>query len=203
MPRRSFEPEPDEEVLLETWPHWWRLLSRLVPTTVLLGMCVAGFLLWASAPIWFAWLLLAVFLAAVLLGVGRLLSWRSVRFVVTSTRVVHRHGVLRRTGREIPIARVQDVTYRQSLLEQMVGIGHLRVESAGVGSAEEVADLRRPAEVQRVVNRAVDAALAGRSRPAAETDLAGQLERLAALCRQGVVTQAEFAAKKAELLARM
>ncbi len=163
MRRPAFVPEEDEEVLLETGPHWVRLVPRLVVPTFLLAAAVAGFVLWTSAPAWFAWVLLAAVVLAVGIACGRVLSWRASIFVVTSSRVVHRQGVLRRTGREIPIIRVQDVSYRQGLLERLAGLGLVRVESAGSSSAEEVGGLPRPAEVQRIVNRALDAALrAGR-----------------------------------------
>lgn len=201
MPRPAFAPEEDEEVLLETGPHWLRLVPRLLPALALLAGCIAGFVLWSAAPVWFAWVLLGGVVVALGHGGGRVASWRSRRFVVTSARVVHRYGVLRRTGREIPIARVQDVSFRQGLVERLVGIGEVRVESAGSGSSEVVPDLRRPAEVQRTVNRAI--AAAARERPGRTGDVAEQLERLEGLRRRGIVTEAEFARKKAELLARM
>lgn len=203
MGRRRFEPEEGEEVLLETGPHWLRLVPRLASPVVLVVAGVAGFLLWASAPVWFGFVLLAAWLVALALAGGRVAAWRSTSFVVTSSRVVYRRGVLRRTGREVPIARVQDVSYRQGLLGRLVGIGEVRVESAGSGSTELVGDLRRPAEVQRVVNRALMAALDGAGRPPAGDGLAGRLERLDDLRRRGIVTEVEFARKKAELLERM
>lgn len=202
MRRPSFVPEEDEQVLLETGPHWIRLAPRLVPPLVLLAVCIVGFVAWTSAPIWFAWVLLAGVALALAYAGGRVASWRATCLVVTNERVVHRYGVLRRTGREIPVVRVQDVTYHQRLAERLLGIGEIRVASAGSGSTEVVTGLPDPAEVQRIVNRAVEAATrAPRARP--DPDIAGQLERLEGLRRQGIVTEAEFARKKAELLARM
>ena len=203
MGRRRFEPEQGEEILLETGPHWLRLVPRLASPVALVAACVGGFVMWASAPVWFGFVLLAALLVAVALGAGRVLVWRSTRFVVTSMRVVYRRGLLGRTGRELPIARVQDVSFRQGLLGRLVGIGEVRVESAGAGSSELVGDVRRPADVQRVVNRAVAATLDGAGRPHAGGDLADRLERLDELRRRGIVTEAEFARKKAELLDRM
>ena len=202
MGRPAFVAEEDEQVLLDTGPHWLALAPRLRTPAVVVAAAVAGFVLWSSAPLWFGGVLLVALLMAFGIAAGRVLAWRATRFVVTTSRVVHRSGVLRRMGREIPITRVQDVTYRQGLLDRLAGIGKVRVESAGTGSAEEVADLPRPAEVQRAVNRALESALRGHQVPGRD-DLAGQLERLDRLRRQGVVTDAEFARKKAELLARM
>lgn len=158
MGRAVFVPEDDEEVLLATRPHWLRLVPRLAVPAAVLAAAVAAFVTWSSAPLWFAWVVLAAFVVAAALVVGRVLSWRSTTFVVTTARVVHREGVLHRTGREIPIRRVQDVSFHQGLLERLAGIGQVVIESAGSASAVAVRDLRRPAEVQRLVNRALDAA---------------------------------------------
>lgn len=158
MGRSRFVPDDDEDVLLETGPHWLRLVPRLFPPALLVAAAVAAFVGWSAAPVWFAWVLLGAFVVAGTIAGGRFLSWRSTTLVVTTSRIVHREGVLRRTGREIPISRVQDVSYRQSLLERLVGIGLVVVESAGSSSAVAMADVPHPAEVQRLVNRTLEAA---------------------------------------------
>ena len=61
----------------------------------------------------------------------------------------------RRTGSEIPIGRVQDVTYHQSIIERLVRAGSLTVESAGRHGQDPFPDIPRPAEVQSLINRVV------------------------------------------------
>jgi hypothetical protein len=75
--------------------------------------------------------------------------------VVTSQRIIYRTGVVRRTGREIPIGRVQDVTYHQTVVERIVRAGSLTVESAGRHGQDPFPDISRPAQVQSLINRVV------------------------------------------------
>jgi len=81
----------------------------------------------------------------------------------------------------------------------------LTVESAGERGVEPFPDIRRPQVVQSKINRAVDAARHPRPpTPALHVDpVADQLERLAELHHRGVLTDAEYADKRRELLDRM
>ncbi len=119
----------------------------------------------------------------VLLGVGvaalvylgaRYLGWRTTTFVVTSQRIVYRTGVVRRTGREIPIGRVQDVTYHQTVVERIVRAGSLTVESAGRHGQDPFPDISRPDQVQSLINRVVAQSAGGFpvARGPAEVDVA-------------------------------
>jgi membrane protein YdbS with pleckstrin-like domain len=146
---------PGEEVYLDSRPHWSLLFWPSVVTVVVLAGCIAVVVLWPSAPIWMAWVLLGFGLAALVNLLARYLSWTTKSFVVTSQRIVYRTGIIRRTGREIPIGRVQDVTYHQTVVERIVRAGSLTVESAGRQGQDPFPDIRRPDEVQSLINRVV------------------------------------------------
>jgi uncharacterized membrane protein YdbT with pleckstrin-like domain len=198
-PRRLLH--DDEAVIVELRPHPVRLVRPIATAVIVSAAATAGFLLWRTAPLWFGVALGGVTLMAVLLLVGKVVSWRATLLVVTSSRVVYRTGVLRRIGREIPVDRVQDVTYEQRLFERLVGAGTLTVESGGERGAMSIPDIRRPAVVQSKINRATDAT---RRPPAsARSDrepLEDQIARLGEFHRRGVLTDAEYAAKRRELL---
>jgi hypothetical protein len=68
---------------------------------------------------------------------------------------VHRSGILRRLGREIPVSNVQSVSYRQGLLQRLLKTGDLLVESAGESSREPFHDVPDPAEVQAAISGAM------------------------------------------------
>jgi membrane protein YdbS with pleckstrin-like domain len=57
-------------------------------------------------------------------------SWRTTHFVITDRRVMFRHGVMTRSGIDIPLARINSVEFRHGLLDRMVRTGTLIVESA-------------------------------------------------------------------------
>ncbi len=146
---------PGEEVYLDSRPNWSYLFWPTVLTVLVLVGCVAVVVLWASAPVWVGWALLAASLGALAYLAARYLGWRTKSFVVTSQRIVYRTGAVRRTGREIPIGRVQDVTYHQTVVERIVRAGSLTVESAGRQGRDPFPDISRPAEVQSLINRVV------------------------------------------------
>jgi membrane protein YdbS with pleckstrin-like domain len=146
---------PGEEIFLDSKPNWSLLFWPTTFTLAVLGGCVAAFVLWSKAPTYMGWVLLGCGVAALGYFWIRYLAWTTTSFVVTSQRIVYRTGVLRRTGREIPIGRVQDVTYHQTILERIVRAGSLTVESAGRHGQDPFPDITRPAEVQSLINRVV------------------------------------------------
>ena len=59
------------------------------------------------------------------------LRWRLTTYELTSRRLRIRDGIVVRSGRDIPLARVTDVSFRQGPLDRLLGSGRLVVESAG------------------------------------------------------------------------
>jgi uncharacterized membrane protein YdbT with pleckstrin-like domain len=150
----------DEHVVLHLHPHWkamimpafWTLVAvaAVITAAVVLGAGVgANFLLivvGAGALALFLWL-----------GFWPFLVWRSTHFVFTNERVLLRQGVFNREQRDIPLARVNDVTSRQNLLERVLGCGNLTVESAGERGQSVLTDIPKVVTVQKVVYELVEA----------------------------------------------
>jgi uncharacterized membrane protein YdbT with pleckstrin-like domain len=201
FPRRLVH--DNEEVLLDAHPHWWQLVGPTFGTVVLVGGCTAISLVWSGAPRWSRWALLGVGAVAVCWFLGRLARWRATELVLTTRRVIYRRGVVSRASREIPLSSVQDVSFAQSFGERMIGKGRLWVQSAGVHGEEPIQDVRRPAVVQGLINRAIEesrrepADAAGPERPSVPEEL----DRLAELHRRGVITDREFARLQADIVA--
>lgn len=209
MPLARRVARDDEEILCDLRPHPVVLVRPVLVALLVLAVEIAIFIVWASAPAWFGLVLLGVFLTDGAYLAGKVLAWRSTRLVVTSSRVIYRHGVLRRLGREIPLGRVQDVTYEQHLLQRLVRTGSLRIESAGEHGAEPIPAVRRPDRLQGLINDAIEACRVEQRMPKAapgafaSDDVAELLKRLSDLYRGGAITEDEYAQKRAELLARM
>ncbi|MGD0343935.1 MAG: PH domain-containing protein [Acidimicrobiales bacterium] len=194
----------DEEVLLEARPHWSLLVGPSVVATVVLAGSVAIYVTWSAAPRWFDWVLLGVTVVAVCRFLARLVGWRSTDLVVTTMRVIYRRGVVRRSGREILISSIQDVSYVQTLLERMIGKGELSVQSAGGRGEPPFENVRHPAVVQGLINRTIEESRRHDSGGDAEVGpvaVADELERLSKLHRRGVITDAEYVRLKEELVA--
>jgi uncharacterized membrane protein YdbT with pleckstrin-like domain len=58
------------------------------------------------------------------------LDWLTTHFVITDRRVMFRHGVLSRSGIDIPLARINSVEFRHRLIDRILRTGTLVVESA-------------------------------------------------------------------------
>lgn len=161
----------DEEVLLDLHPHWKRLIIPALLLPIVVG--VASYLVFlvphgsVRAPL--RWGIVAIALLVLARwSVWPFLQWVTTRYVLTNRRVVIRTGVLSRAGRDIPLTRVNDVSFRHSLVDRMLGCGTLTIESAGekgqvvlpeVPSVELVQRqvLRRAEEESLRVARAADA----------------------------------------------
>jgi membrane protein YdbS with pleckstrin-like domain len=146
---------PGEEVVVEAHPNWSILVRPVAIALVIVGGWVAVTLLWGSEPTVVGYIFAAIAVLVVLWLVSQLVSWRARLLVITTTRVVYRWGIVRRTGREIPLDRVQDVTYHQSFIERLVGAGSLTIESAGKSGQEPFPDVRHPAELQSLINQLI------------------------------------------------
>jgi len=206
----------DEQIVLDLHPHWWFFappLLALVAALVLgilalvndvhtalkipVGLLVLGLL------VWFGW---------------RYLRWITTNFVVTTDRLIYRHGVLSKHGIEIPLDRVNTVFFRQSIFERIVSAGDLVIESASETGRQRFSNVRKPSAVQNEIYRQIEAnenrkydrvgvsAAAGTtaSQRADDTEsIPAQIRQLDELRKQGLLTEEEFTRKKQQLLDRM
>jgi uncharacterized membrane protein YdbT with pleckstrin-like domain len=204
-----------EEIVLDLRPHW---LFMALSSGVFLAVVILGGLL---ALRWgldgtlntivdsLAGIALVVSLAWVGLTYAR---WVTTMFVLTTDRILSRHGVISKSGTDIPLERVNTVFFSQGVLERMVGAGDLTVESAGERGTNTFSNIRKPNVVQKEIytqieaneNRKFDRMRGPAAAPvAAEASIPEQIDQLSELHQRGVLSDAEFARKKAELLDRM
>ena len=194
-----------EEVILDVRPHWWYLAG---PVAVLAAL-IAGAVSVAvhSVPSAVDWIAIGALVLAVIWLLGRYTRWVSTSLVVTTSRLIRRTGVLARSGREIPLVALTDISYHQRLLQRLIGAGDLLLESAGRQGQEVFPDLPRPARIQLVIATEVDRVRGQPGRPSGAApgpwSIPTQIEQLDGLRRRGLITDAEFRAKKAELLNRL
>lgn len=140
----------DEQVVLDMHQHWKVLIVPMLEMLAVLSL--TGFLLAVVDDGRFR-LAIAVFAAILLtlLVVIPFLRWRTTLFVVTNERVVMRSGILSRQGRDVPLSRVNDVSFEHSFLERILGCGTLMVESAGERGQVTLTDVPQVEQVQRTV----------------------------------------------------
>src|SRR5690606_14590832 len=116
-------------------------------------------------------------------------------------------GVIRRGGTEIPLESINNVLFNQTVVERLLGYGDVLIESAGSQGQSKLDDIPDPEAFQSQVYRAREERSmhlqSGRRGDGEPRDAVAQLEALAALHRDGVLTDEEFAQKKAQLLGQI
>ena len=126
-----------EEVVAALHPHALTVFWPVVRLLLVVGAASFGM---AMIPVGSnqGVLRLALLGAAVVLVlvtvVGPLMRWRTTHYVITTHRLLYRTGVLTRSGRDIALSRITDVSFSQTLWERVIRSGTLRITSAGEGA---------------------------------------------------------------------
>lgn len=153
----------DEHVILDLHPHWWTFVE---PSTSILILFIAWLKSYdisdaqsSSAMRLLETVCLRAVQAAVVVAIIRLLlralKWSRTHFVLTSQRVIFRTGVIARVGIEIPLYRVNNINFHQSIFERMIGAGDLLIESGGEEGMQVFDNVRDPEQVQSFIQRAM------------------------------------------------
>ncbi|MBK5221847.1 MAG: PH domain-containing protein [Acidimicrobiia bacterium] len=199
---------PNEELVLDLRPHWFQMLPS---TAALIAAIVIGLLVITQIGNDVVSILAGVLILTALVWFGvNYASWVSSHFVLTSDRLIHREGIISRSGIEIPLERINTVFSSQSIFERMIGAGDLVIESASTEGRQEFANMRKPSAIQNEIYVAMEAnenrkfdRISGGAPAAAPASIPEQIEQLDSLRERGLISDAEFARKKAELLDRM
>ncbi len=141
-----------EEIVLSMRTHAKALILPAVALIVLaaLGGFITSIIPESSAE---KWVVIAVW-AAVAVGmiawsVLPFIRWITTEYTITSRRVLLTSGILTRTGRAIPLQRINDVTFEKQLLDRMLGCGTLVVSDATEQSGMRLTDVPRIEWVHR------------------------------------------------------
>lgn len=199
---------PDEQLVLDLRPH---PIALVMPAVVTIVGFVAASWLTAKTDVadWVWWVVFLVIL--VLYPVPKLIAWLTSNFAVTSDRVIHRQGFIAKRSMEIPLEAINDVRFEQGILDRMVGAGTLVISSASEFGRNTFDDIRHPEAVQKVIyeqgesnkKRMYQGSAAGQGPPPpppATPSATTELERLARLRADGVLSEEEFQVQKAKIL---
>lgn len=128
---------PGETVVVHRHPHWTGLIVPVLlfwlvtaVSGLVLGLVYGGqepgpVRTWSTVAVAAAWALAVAWWL-----VRPLLSWVTTHFVVTDRRVIYRHGLLTRSGIDIPISRINTVEFSHGLVDRLLRTGSLQIQSA-------------------------------------------------------------------------
>ena len=148
-----------EEIEIGLRTHWKALIR---PVLVLLLTLAVAFFLAAVVPSGAAqgplWIAIGVVAGVIVLKwtLWPWLVWLTTNYVITNRRLVMRVGVVTRQGRDIPLARINDVSFEKGLLDRLLGSGRLVVESAGEHGQILLNDIPRVEFTQATLFRLVE-----------------------------------------------
>jgi uncharacterized membrane protein YdbT with pleckstrin-like domain len=196
-----------EDIVLEQRPHWFFLAGPAVALLLALVIVVAVSARVAGDVQRLAMIpLLLLVLVALVWFVARYAKWATTSFVVTTDRLIHRTGVVSKSGREIPLERLNDVSFHATIFQRMLGAGDLLIESAGERGQQLFSSFPHPERTQNLIHHQIELAQdrdADRQAGRRELSPLDQLDKLEELRQRGVISQAEFDVKKANLLDRL
>ncbi len=149
----------DEELVLRLHPHWktlvWPLLFAVLVVAAALVLEVVippGSMAAVERLVVAAVAILAVMLWLMV----PVLRWRTTLYELTTRRLRMRDGIVTRHGRDIPLARINDVSFTKGLLDRLLGSGQLVVESAGEHGQIVLTDIPRVEYTQATLFRLVE-----------------------------------------------
>lgn len=133
-----------ESVIWSTRTH---AKALFVPAVVLiLAAGVGGYL--SSLPdsnktVWLTVIWVVAGLLILAYSVWPFLKWFTTTYTVTDRRLTTHSGVISRTGHDIPLARISDVSYEKNLVDRILGCGTLVVSDASEQGRVPLGDVPR------------------------------------------------------------
>jgi uncharacterized membrane protein YdbT with pleckstrin-like domain len=149
----------DEHLVLRLHPHWKTLIRPvLVAVLVVAAALIAEVLIPSNSAAAVERLVVAAIaiLAVMLWLIVPVLRWRTTTYELTTRRLRVRSGIVTRHGRDIPLARINDVSFEKGLLDRLLGSGRLVVESAGEHGQILLNDIPRVEFTQATLFRLVE-----------------------------------------------
>ena len=138
-----------ESVVWSTRTHVKALFMPAVVLIVAAG--VGGYL--SSLPdshenVWLPLIWVVAGLVVLVYGVWPFLKWFTTSYTVTNRRLTTHSGVITRTGHDIPLFRISDVSYEKGLVDRILGCGTLVISDASEQGRVELHDVPRVERLQ-------------------------------------------------------
>ena len=195
----------NEKILLITRQHWFILFSNILLEILLTVALVLGVL--AATLVYplaqFGFILVLVPLIGMLRDY---LIWSNREYIVTNRRVIQISGVFDKGVVDSSLEKVNDVKMSQSFWGRLFDYGDIEILTASEIGVNLFRRIAEPIKFKTAMLNAKEelgfAEMGGTPRPA-EEDIPSLIARLDELRKKGILSEAEFQKKKAELLAKI
>ena len=149
----------DEQLVLLLHPHWKTLIRPIVIAALVVAVALVAEAFIAgssSAPAVEGAVGVVAVLALMLLLIVPLLRWRTTTYELTTKRPRLVTMPYRVRSRDIPLTRINDVSFEKGVLDRLLGAGRLVVESAGEHGQIVLTDIPHVEYVQATLFRLVE-----------------------------------------------
>src|SRR6516165_9366012 len=149
----------DEQLVLLLHPHWKTLIRPILIAALVVAVALVAEALipgGSGAPAARGAVGVVAVLVLMVLLIVPLLRWRTTTYELTTKRLRTRYGIVTRRGRDIPLTRINDVSFEKGLLDRLLGAGRLVVESAGEHGQIVLTDIPRVEYTQATLFRLVE-----------------------------------------------
>lgn len=149
---------PDEIIKLETKPHWRAVIvpSIVLIATVFFTVLITTWILsfggfWENLQ-WLRWVVIAgAIVILVVWAIGPFLRWLTTDYVFTDRRIIVRQGIVTRTGKDMPLAKVNNVSFEVPAMGRIFNYGALNIQSAGENDGLYIKGVPDVEDIQRMV----------------------------------------------------
>jgi uncharacterized membrane protein YdbT with pleckstrin-like domain len=203
-----------EKIVYATRQHWFLLISSIVFEITLILIFMA--LTVTVAVIFPAYSLIALAVGFVLILIPivtmtrDILHWANHQYIVTNRRVIQIAGVFDKAVTDSSLEKVNDVKMTQSALGRMFDYGDVEILTASELGVNLFRRIERPVHFKTAMLNAkerLESGERGEIQPPgvkggqqSPAEILAQLDRLR---QQGILTEAEFQQKKAQVLSRI
>lgn len=200
----------NEEIVLVARQSWVVLLREII-INVLLVLAVIGVILvgFPALPSPWGWLLALLFLLPAFRFAFQFVNWVNRAFIVTNRRVFQVEGLVNKNVVDSSLEKVNDVRLSQSVLGRMLNYGDVEILTASDIASNLFPRISDPIRFKTAMLNEKeklgfdDVPSSGAPPVPQPLDVPALIASLNALRKEGMITEQEFQAKKAELLARM
>jgi uncharacterized membrane protein YdbT with pleckstrin-like domain len=148
-----------EEPVLLLHPHWKVLIRPVLIAVIVVAAALVVVVMIppnpGAAPERLAVAAVAILALMVWLTVP-VLRWRTTTYELTTKRLRMRAGIVARRGRDIPLTRINDVSFQKGLSDRLLGCGRLVVESAAEHGQIVLTEIPHVEDVQATLFRLVE-----------------------------------------------
>jgi uncharacterized membrane protein YdbT with pleckstrin-like domain len=187
-----------------TRDHWITLLPTILIDAaiiiVIIGLATLGIVL---SPPW-TWFGLLLLLAPIGHLVLRVEMWLNEQHIITNRRVLQVTGTFSKRVSDTSLDKINDILMEQSALGRMLKFGDIEIISGSESGIDVFRHIADPIEFKKeLLNQKETIASPDISKAPSAGDIPELIAELDELRQQGAITDAEFKAKKQQLLTQI